>query len=378
VLNENIVGAALVRLLNVQAREVGRFDGINERARAISMKILRRFAAVMPLTTLLIHLAVFTILSLGGRLVMAGQMSLGEFSAFNAYLVVVVFPMIVIGSASPMIGQARASYARISSVLDAPPPADSGGAMAALSGAIEVRKLTIVHGERRALADVSFRIAPATRTAVAGPTAAGKSQLLHLMTGLLRPSFGEVLYDGRAIDDYDRHSFYAQIGLVFQDSQLFNATLRENITFNADVSEARLALAIDTAELRPLIAGLPRGLETVVSERGSSLSGGQKQRIMLARALVLVPKILFLDDFTARVDLATEARILANIQRNFPGMTLISITQKLKPVEGYDQIILLMDGVMLGAGKHDELLRSNPEYRQILLSQQDVVLHQVA
>ena len=378
VLNENIVGAALVRLLDTQAREFGRFTDINAQARATGLKILRQFAAMIPIITLLANLATLTILTLGGHFVITHEMSLGEFSAFNAYLGILIFPIIIIGFTSMAIGQAQASYFRISLVLNAPPPPARGDAEAALTGAIEVRDLTLAYGERKVLNDVSFTIAPGSRTAIAGPTAAGKSQLLYAMTGLLAPTSGQVLYDGRPIQDYAPAGLYAQIGLVFQDSQLFNLTLRENIAFNAEVDEAQLARAIETAELQGFVAGLPLGLETVVSERGMSLSGGQKQRIMLARALALDPRILFLDDFTARVDLAAEARILANVQRNYPRLTLISITQKLAPVEGYDQIILLMEGEVLATGTHAELAHTSPEYGQILRSQQSTDAYEAA
>lgn len=370
VLNEAIVGAALVRLLDTQAREFTRFSGVNEQARAISLKILRQFATMIPTITFLSNVATLTILTLGGHFVIVGQMSLGEFSAFNAYLVILIFPIIVIGFTSMAIGQAQASYARIALVLDAPPPAARGDIATPLTGAIALRDLTLAYGERTILDHVSITIPAGTRTAIAGPTAAGKSQLLYVMTGLLAPSSGEVLYDGVPIEAYARDGLYAQIGFVFQDSKLFNLTLRENIAFNTQVDDVRLAKAIATAELHDFIAALPLGLETIVSERGSSLSGGQKQRIMLARALALDPKILFLDDFTARVDLATEAKILANVRANYPDLTLISITQKIAPVEDYDQIILLMEGEVLAAGTHAQLVQSSPEYVQILRSQQ--------
>ena len=378
VLNENIVGAALVRLLDTQAREFGRFTAINAQARATGLKILRQFAAMIPIITLLSNCATLAILILGGRFVIGHEMTLGQFSAFNGYVGILIFPIIIIGFTSMAIGQAQASFFRISMVLNAPPPPARGQASETFTGAIEVRGLTLAYGERKVLDDVSFKIAPGTRTAIAGPTAAGKSQLLYAMTGLLAPTSGQVLYDGLPIEDYAASGLYAQIGLVFQDSQLFNLTLRENIAFNAKVDEAQLTRAIETADLQGFIAGLPQGLETVVSERGTSLSGGQKQRIMLARALALDPKILFLDDFTARVDLATEARILANVQRNYPHLTLISITQKLAPVEGYDQIILLMEGEVLAMGTHDELAHTSPEYGQILRSQQSTDAYEAA
>ena len=377
VLNENIVGAALVRLLNAQQQEFAKFADVNGRAREIGLKILRKFASMIPVITFLANAATLTILTLGGRFVIDRSMTLGQFSAFNAYLGILIFPIMVIGFMSNAIAQAQASYFRISRVLNAPPPPVRGDQAGVLSGAIEVRDVSVAFGERKVLDQVSFSIQPGARTAIIGPTAAGKTQLLYVMTGLLAPTSGEVLYDGRPIGDYTRDSLYAQVGFVFQDSALFNLTLRENIGFGA-ADEAHLAKAIETAELREFIAALPQGLDTVVSERGASLSGGQKQRVMLARALAIEPRILFLDDFTARVDAATEARILANVARNYPDLTLVSITQKIAPVEGYDQVILLMEGEVLASGTHHELVRSSPEYVQILQSQQTTERYEAA
>jgi ATP-binding cassette subfamily B protein len=208
-----------------------------------------------------------------------------------------------------------------------------------------------------------------TRTAVIGPTAAGKTQLLYLLTGLLSPTSGRILFDGRPIEEYDKAALHRQIGFVFQDATMFNLTVRENIGFSKTVTDADLEKAIATAELKDFIATLPDGLDTVVSERGTSLSGGQKQRIMLARALALNPRVLLLDDFTARVDTATERKILENVHRNYPGLTLLSVTQKIAPVEGYDQIVLLMEGEVLASGTHQQLMDSCPEYVQIYDSQ---------
>jgi len=157
---------------------------------------------------------------------------------------------------------------------------------------------------------------------------------------------------------------------VFQDSIIFNMSIRENIAFSDTVTDESLQKAIDTAELGDFVTALPQKLNTIVSERGSSLSGGQKQRIMLARALAIDPKVLLLDDFTARVDSSTEQKILTNVQRNYPGLTLISVTQKIASVEHYDQIILLMQGEVVATGKHDELMKTSPDYVQIFNSQQ--------
>jgi ATP-binding cassette subfamily B protein len=186
---------------------------------------------------------------------------------------------------------------------------------------------------------------------------------------LIKPTEGAILYDGINIADYSRDALLKQIGLVFQDSIIFNMTLRQNIAFNSEVTEKDLQKAIDTAELNDFIDSLSEGLETVVSERGSSLSGGQKQRIMLARALAINPKILLLDDFTARVDTLTEQKISENVKENYPDLTLVSVTQKINPIKDYDQIIVMMEGELIANGRHDYLMQHSPEYVQIYHSQ---------
>ena len=234
---------------------------------------------------------------------------------------------------------------------------------------MEMKDISVNFGEKPVLKNISFDIKPGTRTAIIGPTAAGKTQLLNLLTGLIQPNSGSITFDGIDINEYDKTTFQHQIGFVFQDSVLFNLTLRENIAFNENVTDEFLAKAIETAELKDFVDLLPQGLDAIVSERGTSLSGGQKQRIMLARALALNPKILLLDDFTARVDPQTEQKILDNVQRNYPDLTLLSVTQKIASVENYGQIILLEEGEILATGTHETLMKTSPEYVQIFNSQ---------
>jgi ATP-binding cassette subfamily B protein len=238
-----------------------------------------------------------------------------------------------------------------------------------LRGDIAVRNVSVTLGGKEVLKDISLEAHAGSKTAVIGPTAAGKTQLLYLLTGLLKPNAGTIEFDGRNIEQYEKQSLHLQVGFVFQDSIIFNLTLRENIAFSKSVTDQDLEKAITTAELKEFINSLPDKLDTVVSERGTSLSGGQKQRIMLARALALNPRILLLDDFTARVDSNTERKILENVHRNYPGITLLSVTQKVASVEDYDQIVLLMEGEVLASGTHAQLMETSPEYVQIYDSQ---------
>ena len=369
VINESILGAALIRVLNAQAPEYDAFLRVNTEAQGVGYGILRLFASVVPIITFLSSIAMVIVLAFGGHLVIQGQMTLGQLASFNNYLSMLIFPIFIIGFMSNAIARAAASYGRILAVLDAPDTEDTGTVAAQLQGDISVTDVNVSYADVSILKQVSFHIKPKTRNAIIGPTAAGKTQLMQVLTGLTKPHSGTVLYDGIAIEDFEKKSLHEQVGFVFQDSILFRASLRENIAFSQEVSAADFDLAVATAELSDFVQSLPEGMETMVSERGTSLSGGQKQRVMLARALTLRPRVLFLDDFTARVDIHTEKRILENVRKNYPDITLISVTQKVASIQEYDQIIVLMEGEVLATGTHAELMETCPEYVQIAESQ---------
>jgi ATP-binding cassette, subfamily B, bacterial len=377
VINESILGSALIRLLNSQQLEYAKFLAANTEAKDIGLRTLRLFAGMIPVITLAANLATVTILFLGGHFVIAGTMSLGDFTAFNSYLFILIFPIILIGFMSNVIAQATASFQRLGIILNAPEEKATGGLVRELRGHIAVQEVSLAFGEKMALRNVSLAAQAGTRTAIIGPTAAGKTQLLYLLIGLLQPTSGSVTYDGEPIDAYDKEALHQQVGLVFQDSVMFNLTLRENIGFSKTIHEDALNRAIATAELADFIAALPEGLDTIVSERGTSLSGGQKQRVMLARALALNPRVLLLDDFTARVDPSTERTILRNVRENYPDITLISVTQKIASVMDYDQIILLMEGEVLATGTHQQLMEACPEYVQLFHSQRSTSHYEI-
>ena len=377
VINESILGATLIRLLNSQEVEYRKFVSANAEAKNVGLSILSIMSALIPTITLAANAATVVILLFGGRFVIAGRMTLGDFSAFNTYLALLIFPIILLGFMSNVMAQAGASYMRLSAVLTAPPEPEGGELRSALRGDVGMSGISLQFGDKEVLKDVSFSAKAGSTTAIIGPTAAGKTQMLYVLIGLLKPTSGSVTYDGETLEAYNKEVLHRHVGFVFQDSILFNLTLRENIAFSTAIPEEDMAKAIATAELHDFVATLPLGLETVVSERGTSLSGGQKQRVMLARALALNPKVLLLDDFTARVDANTERAILHNIRQNYPGITLISVTQKISSVEHYDQIVLLMEGEVLATGTHRHLMETSPEYVQIYESQRSTNLYEV-
>src|ERR1700691_270235 len=262
VINESILGASLIRLLNTHQIECQKFMAANTEARDIGLSILRLFASLIPSITLAVNVATVVILALGGHFVIAGSMSLGDFTAFNSYLAILIFPIILIGFMSNIIAQASASYMRIGIALNAPEEAEDGRIVADLRGEVSMDDVSLSFGDKMVLKNVSFQVSAGTKTAIIGPTAAGKTQLLYLLIGLLKPSSGTVTYDGEPIDAYDKEALHRRVGLVFQDSVIFNLTLRENIAFSTSVGEQSIEKALGTAELDDFIAALPQGAET--------------------------------------------------------------------------------------------------------------------
>lgn len=365
VVQANIVGAALIRVLDAHAQESEKFGRSNSKALDLGLTILRNFAFMIPAVVFFSNMGSLIILALGGRFVLDGSVALGDIAECNSYLAMVIFPIFVVGFMSNLMVQAQASYDRIEEVLEAPEPAPAQRIEQSLRGEVTVEDVRFSYGDKEVLKGVSLSLPAGSRNAIVGPTAAGKSQLLLLMTGLLNPDSGQVLYDGK----YAPEQLARQVGVVFQESALFSGTIKENIAFHPEVSPGGWQRAIAAAELEDLLGSLPQGEDTPVSERGTTLSGGQKQRVTLARALALEPDVLLLDDFTARLDPATEQRVRSNLERSYPGMTVLAVTQRIATVADYDQIFLMMEGEILARGTHQQLLETSPEYAQIYDSQ---------
>jgi len=365
VIKESIVAAALVRIINGQNKEIDKFNDQNSQAKDLGLSIMKLFSGLIPTIGLLANSTVILILLVGGKLILAGEFTVGDLTAFNTYVSMLIFPMIMLGFISNIIARAMTSYQRIEEVLNFEGKDDFGDINKEIKGKVEFKKVSLSFGQKQVLKEVSFEIKPGSKTAILGPTAAGKTQIFYLMAGLMNPNSGEILIDNVPVKKYCQKCLSGQLGLVFQDSSLFNLTIKENINFQNKEDETNLKKAIETSALDDFIKTLPDGLETKITERGSNLSGGQKQRLTLARALAVNPKILLLDDFTARVDRSTEKDIFARLKKNYGNITQVLITQQIASVEDFDQIILIMDGEVLAKGTHKELLKKSPEYQQL-------------
>lgn len=370
VINESILASALIRVVNGQYEEIKKFDVAVKGAQEVSLKILAFFAGLVPIINFFANMAVLLLLYFGGIQVIGNTLTLGEFTAFYNYISLLILPVIMIGFISNLIVRATTSYARIAKVLETPLEKSAGTLKKAFQKAIEFKNVSLIINEKQILKDLNFQVKFGEKTAIIGPTGAGKTVLLYLLSGLMKPTQGEILLDGKPLEEYDPDFLRTNIGVVFQDSLMFNGTIRENICFDQNIPELLLEKALKTAALEDYVKGLSHGLNHKVSERGASLSGGQKQRISLARALVLNPQLLLLDDFTARVDLKTEKLIFERLQANFPDLTVLAVSQKISTVKDFDQLILIMEGELLAKGIHPELLEKSFEYRQIFSSQQ--------
>jgi len=370
VISESIGAAGLIRVLNTHEAEKSKLQIFNTQAKEVGLKILKGFGIMIPTIAIISSLGTLIVLYLGGNMLLQGELTLGQFIAFNTYLGLVIFPIVIIGFIGSSISSAFVSLDRIAQVIKSTYKSPFGSTKADFSGEIAVQNIKLEFDNRPILKGISLRILAKKRTAILGPTGSGKTQLMYLMSGLLQPNDGQILFDYKPLFDHSQDSFYEQVGLVFQDSVLFNTTLRENVAFKTGITDEQIWTALEAAELADYVRTLPEGLETKVSERGTNLSGGQKQRLMLARALAASPRILFLDDFTARVDVGTEERIWANLQNLYPQLTLVVITQKISTAKEFDHVVLLMEGELLAAGTHTELLAQSPEYNQIVQSQQ--------
>lgn len=373
VINESVLGAMLVRVLNAQQYENNKFEKVNTQGRDIGFNITNLFASLIPAINLVSNFAIVSIIWFGGRQVMLEDLTLGEFSAFISYFNLLITPIFILGFVSSFISRGLVSLSRIQEVLQAPevPTVNPDTLIQQeVKGYIVFENVSYEVKGKVLLKNVSFIIQPHTKNAIIGPTGAGKSLILSLLSGLIQPTEGKILIDNIPLNEWDPKYIFKTMGLVFQESILFNSSLTDNIMFNQKVSDKELQKALDTANVSEIIQSLPDGMNTQISERGTNLSGGQKQRIMLARALVRSPKILLLDDFTARVDMKTEKEIIASLFHNYPHITLVSITQKIDPIQDFEQIIVIMEGELLATGTHKQLLSSSIEYKQIWQSQQ--------
>ena len=375
VLQENVAGIKVVKAFNRERQQQERFGRAADDYMGQMLRVMRLMTFLMPTIFLLANLGQAVVLYFGGQQIIAGTLTLGEWQKFSLYLVFVFIPVGQLGFIITQMSQAAASAGRIFEILDARSEvADQPGSrpLPSVHGQVEFKEVSFRYfgGETPVLDGVSFTAQAGQTVALLGMTGSGKSTVINLIPRFYDPSEGQVLIDGQDIRQVRLESLRAQIGIVLQETTLFSGTIRDNIAFGrSDASMEQVIAAAQAAAAHDFIREFPQGYETQVGERGTTLSGGQKQRLAIARALLLDPRILILDDSTSSVDLQTEYQIQQALDRLMVGRTSFVIAQRISTVLNADQILVLDKGRIAASGNHEQLLDSSEIYAEIYSSQ---------
>jgi ATP-binding cassette subfamily B protein len=370
VAEEGIVGVHVVKAFARERDQSAKFARRSEEVFGESVRANRQRALYVPLLAFVPLLAQAAVLLVGGWMVARGRLTLGAFFAFNLYLTMLVLPLRMLGMWIGQAQRATASGERIFEILDEPEEvADRADARVLPRGEGRIRFEGASFGYAGGppvLEEIELEVAPGRTVALIGHTGSGKTTLASLVPRFYDVTRGRVTVDGVDVRDATRASLRSRIGIVAQDPFLFSATVRENIAFGAPgARDAEVVAAARIAQAHEFIVELPEGYETVIGERGITLSGGQRQRLAIARALVLDPSILILDDATASVDATTEARIRLGLREAMRGRTTLVIAHRLSTIALADELVVLDRGRVAARGPHDELLRTSAVYREI-------------
>ncbi|KPL91240.1 ABC transporter ATP-binding protein [Herpetosiphon geysericola] len=375
ILQENLAGIKVVKAFTREPFEAKRFDVAATDLMAQQLRISRVFSFLFPVIFLVAQLGQAGILYFGGRQILGGTLDLGEYQKFSLYLVYVFFPLGQLGFIISLMAQAGASASRIFEILDAKSEiTDKPDAkeLPAIEGIVEFRNVTFRYfgSSDPVLRDVSFEAKPGQTIALLGATGSGKSTIINLLPRFYDVSEGAVLIDGHDIRDVKLDSLRSQIGIVLQETNLFSGSIRDNIAFGRpEATIEEVEAAAKAASAHDFIMTFAQGYDTSVGERGTTLSGGQKQRIAIARALLLNPRLLILDDSTSSVDLMTEYRIQKALDQLMQGRTSVVIAQRISTVLNADQILVLEKGQVVARGNHEELMETSAVYAEIYNSQ---------
>ncbi len=375
ILQENLAGIRVIKAFTRERSEEGKFAHATDEYMRQQIKLARLFSLLFPIIFLIGNLGQAAVQYFGGKQILANTLTIGEWQEFSMYLIFLIMPIGMMGFIIAQMSQASASAVRIFEILDAKNEVtDAPGAiqLPPVKGDVRFEHVTFRYfgGGEPVLNDVSFEAKPGQTVALLGATGSGKTTIINLLPRFYDPSEGRITIDGYDLKDVTLDSLRSQIGIVLQETTLFTGTIRDNIAFGRpEASMNEVIEAAKAAAAHDFIMSFPAGYDTSVGERGTTLSGGQKQRIAIARALLLDPRILILDDSTSSVDLATEYRIQQALDRLMEGRTSFVIAQRISTVINADQILVLEKGQIVARGQHEDLLEESEIYAEIYNSQ---------
>ena len=375
ILQENLAGVKVVKAFTREKEQQTKFRTAADATMNQAIAVSRLFTFLFPLVFLIANLGQAAILYFGGKQIITGLLSLGEWQEFSLYLIYLFFPVAQFGFIITQMGQAAASADRIFEILDTRNDiTDKPDAIRLpdVTGTVKFENVTFRYfgGGEPVLKNVSFTANPGETIALLGATGSGKTTIINLLPRFYDPSEGRITIDDHDLRDLKLESLRSHIGIVLQETTLFSGTIRENIAFGKpEASQAEIEAAAKAAQAHDFIRSFPGGYNTHVGERGTTLSGGQKQRVAIARALLLNPRILILDDSTSSVDLNTEAEIQKALDSLMRGRTSFVIAQRISTVISADKIIVLDKGEIVAEGKHQDLMEDSPIYAEIYNSQ---------
>ena len=376
VMQENLTGIRVVKAFVRTDYECARFEEANMALYGTQLRVIRLISIFFPIIMALLNLGTVAVIYFGGLQVFAGTASVGQIMAFINYLFGAMFPVLMLSIMAGQISAASASARRVMQVLDAEPEVrDRPGAVVLedVKGRVAFEDVSFSYlddGGEPVLAGISFTAEPGETVAILGSTGSGKSSLINLIPRFYDVTSGRVTVDGVDVRDFQMNSLRSHIGISLQEAMLFSGTIRDNIRYGRpDAAEDEVIAAAKAAQAHEFIMGFPQGYDSLVGQRGVNLSGGQKQRIAIARALLVNPRILILDDSTSAVDVETEARIEAALKELMRNRTSFVIAQRISTVLKADKILVLDHGGIAAEGSHSDLMETSPIYREIYESQ---------
>jgi ATP-binding cassette subfamily B multidrug efflux pump len=377
VLQENVAGARVVKAFARAEFENQRFAVSNEALTGRSIKVMTFMSTMSPVLTFFVNIGIVLVVYTGGLRVIQGNMTDGQIIAFTNYLLTTMNPLILMTMLANAWANGIASARRVNEVLDTPAEVqdlpEAGRLPEDGQASVQFRHVSFHYNgssDYTVLDNINLTVEPGQTVAILGATGAGKSSLINLIPRFYDPTDGSVEIDGVDIRSVQQDSLLAQVGIVPQETILFSGTVRDNIRYGRpEASDEEVIAAAKAAQAHDFIEQMPQGYDTHVEERGMNLSGGQKQRIAIARAIILKPKILILDDSTSSVDVETETRIQDALQKVMQGRTSFVVAQRISTVLRADKIIVIDNDRLVAEGTHAELMRSSPIYQEIYASQ---------